>query len=41
MTAINPRTGESFQANALIMESDVELSRGIEVHIHAFSTVEL
>jgi len=41
MTAINPRTVESFQANALIMKREVELYRGIEVYIHAFSTVEL
>ena len=41
MTAINPRTVESFQANALITKREMELYRGIEVSIHALSTVEL
>ena len=41
MIAINPHTGESFQANALIMKREMELYRGIEVYIHAFSAVDL
>ena len=43
MIAINPLTVESFQANALItsMKREVELYRGIEVYIHALSTVVL
>ena len=41
MTAINPRAVESFQASAVIMIREVELYRGIEVYIHALSTVEL
>jgi hypothetical protein len=41
MTAIKPHTGESFQANALIMKPEMELNTGIEVYIHAFSAVEL
>jgi hypothetical protein len=41
MTAINPRTVESFQANALVMKRKMKMYRGIEVYIHAFSTVEL
>jgi hypothetical protein len=41
MTAVNTRSGESFQAKALIMKREMELYRVMEVYIHAFSTMEL